>query len=264
MDLKLSGKSALVSGSTAGIGFAIAQALIQENASVILNGRSEQRVAQAVEKLQNANPNAKISGVALDLATAEGAEQLFRQVPEVDILVNNLGIYEPKAFTDISDEDWLKIFEANVLSGVRLSRQYLPGMKERNWGRIIFISSESAIQIPTEMIHYGMTKTAQLAISRGLAETTVGTGVTVNSVLPGPTRSDGVEVFVEQMAKEGGVDVAQVEAEFFQSVRPTSLLKRFATTEEVAAMVVYLCSPLASATNGAALRVDGGVVRSII
>ncbi|HEY9905056.1 MAG TPA: SDR family oxidoreductase [Candidatus Sericytochromatia bacterium] len=264
MDLKLSGKSALVSGSTAGIGFAIAQTLIQENASVILNGRSEQRVAQAVEKLQNANPNAKISGVALDLATADGAEQLFRQVPEVDILVNNLGIYEPKAFADISDADWLKIFEANVLSGVRLSRQYLPGMKERNWGRIIFISSESAIQIPTEMIHYGMTKTAQLAISRGLAETTVGTGVTVNSVLPGPTRSDGVEVFVEQMAKEGGVDAAQVEAEFFQSVRPTSLLKRFATTEEVAAMVVYLCSPLASATNGAALRVDGGVVRSII
>lgn len=264
MDLKLAGKSALVSGSTAGIGYAIAEALIQEDASVLLNGRSEQRVVQAVEKIQKAHPHAKISGVALDLTTREGAEELFRQVPEVEILVNNLGFYEPKAFSDISDEDWLKIFEGNVLSGVRLSRQYLPGMKQKNWGRIIFISSESAIQIPTEMIHYGMTKTAQLAISRGLAETTTGTGVTVNSVLPGPTRSEGVEVFVEQMAKETGVDVAQVEAEFFESVRPTSLLKRFATTQEVASMVVYLCSPLASATNGAALRVDGGVVRSIV
>jgi NAD(P)-dependent dehydrogenase (short-subunit alcohol dehydrogenase family) len=264
MDLKLQDKSALVSGSTAGIGLAIAQGLTQEGASVVITGRSEQRLTQAIDKIQQSNPSAKISGVVADLATREGTEQLFRQVPTIDILVNNLGLYEPKAFSDLSDEDWFNIFEANVLSGVRLSRHYLPGMQERNWGRVIFISSESAVQIPVEMIHYGMTKTAQLAISRGLAETTAGTGVTVNAVLPGPTRSEGVEGFLEQMAKERSVDVATVETEFFQSLRPTSLLKRFATTEEVAAMVVYLCSPLASATNGAALRVDGGVVRSII
>lgn len=264
MDLKLQDKSALVSGSTAGIGFAIAQALTQEGASVTISGRSEQRVTQAINKIQQSNPSAKISGVVADLATREGTEQLFQQVPTIDILVNNLGLYEPKAFSDISDEDWFNIFEANVLSGVRLSRHYLPSMQERDWGRIIFISSESAVQIPVEMIHYGMTKTAQLAISRGLAETTAGTGITVNAVLPGPTRSEGVEGFLEQIANERNVDVATVETEFFQSLRPTSLLKRFATTEEVAAMVVYLCSPLASATNGAALRVDGGVVRSII
>ncbi|MDF5712629.1 MAG: SDR family NAD(P)-dependent oxidoreductase [Rhizonema sp. NSF051] len=264
MDLKLSDKSALVSGSTVGIGLAIAQSLAEEGASVIINGRSEQRVTQAVEKIQKSYPHAKISGITADLSTSEGAEQLFKKVPRVDILVNNLGIYEPKVFSKISDEDWLRIFETNVLSGVRLSRHYLPNMIEQNWGRIIFISSESAVQIPVEMIHYGMTKTAQLAIARGLAEMTAGTGVTVNSVLPGPTRSDGVEEFIQQMAKERSVDVAQVETEFFQTVRPTSLIKRFATPEEVAAMVVYVCSPLSSATNGAALRVDGGVVRSII
>ena len=264
MDLKLSDKSALVSGSTVGIGLAIAQSLAEEGASVIINGRYEQRVTQAVEKIQKSHPHAKISGITADLSTSEGAEQLFKKVPTVDILVNNLGIYEPKVFSKISDEDWLRIFEANVLSGVRLSRQYLPNMIEHNWGRIIFISSESGVQIPVEMIHYGMTKTAQLALARGLAEMTAGTGVTVNSVLPGPTRSDGVEEFIQQMAKEGNIDVAQVETEFFQTVRPTSLIKRFATTEEVAAMVVYICSPLSSATNGAALRVDGGVVRSII
>ena len=264
MDLKLQDKSALVSGSTAGIGFAIAQTLTQEGASVTISSRSERRVTQAIDKIQQSNPSAKISGVVADLATREGTEQLFQQVPTIDILVNNLGLYEPKAFSDISDEDWFNIFEANVLSGVRLSRHYLPSMQERDWGRIIFISSESAVQIPVEMIHYGMTKTAQLAISRGLAETTAGTGITVNAVLPGPTRSEGVEGFLEQIANERNVDVATVETEFFQSLRPTSLLKRFATTEEVAAMVVYLCSPLASATNGAALRVDGGVVRSMI
>ncbi|MHC5737748.1 SDR family NAD(P)-dependent oxidoreductase [Nostoc sp.] len=264
MDLKLHGKSALVSGSTGGIGLAIAQGLAQEGASVIVNGRSEERVAQAIAKIQQSTPEAKVSGVVADAGTASGVEQLFQKVPHVDILINNVGIYEPKTFFDITDEDWLKIFEVNVLSGVRLSRQYLQKQLEQNWGRIIFISSESAIQIPVEMIHYGTTKTAQLAIARGLAEMTVGTGVTVNSVLPGPTRSEGVEDFITNLAKERGISAAEVEADFFKNVRPSSLIKRFATNEEVAAIVVYLSSPVASATNGAALRVDGGVIRSIV
>jgi NAD(P)-dependent dehydrogenase (short-subunit alcohol dehydrogenase family) len=264
MDLKLQGKSALVSGSTAGIGLAIAQTLAQEGASVIVNGRSESRVTQAIAKIKQSTPEAKVIGVVADAATKAGVEQIFEQVPHVDILVNNLGIYEPKAFVDITDEDWLKIFEVNVLSGIRLSRQYLPKLLEQNWGRIIFISSESGIQIPVEMIHYGTTKTAQLAIARGLAEITVGTAVTVNSVLPGPTRSEGVEDFITNLANQRHITPPEVEAEFFQNVRPTSLIKRFATNEEVAALVVYLSSPLASATNGAALRVDGGVIRSIV
>ncbi|MEH2046125.1 SDR family NAD(P)-dependent oxidoreductase [Nostoc sp.] len=264
MDLKLHGKSALVSGSTAGIGLAIALGLAQEGASVIVNGRSEERVAQAIAKIKYSTPDAKISGVVADAGTASGVEKLIQEVPDVDILINNVGIYEPKTFFDITDEDWLKIFEVNVLSGVRLSRQYLQKQLEQNWGRIIFISSESAIQIPVEMIHYGTTKTAQLAIARGLAEMTVGTGVTVNSVLPGPTRSEGVEDFITNLAQERGITRAEVEAEFFQNVRPSSLIKRFATNEEVAAIVVYLSSPVASATNGAALRVDGGVIRSIV
>jgi NAD(P)-dependent dehydrogenase (short-subunit alcohol dehydrogenase family) len=264
MDLKLHGKSALVSGSTAGIGLAIALGLAQEGASVIINGRSEERVDQAIAKIKHSTPDAKVSGVVADTGTASGVEKLFQEVPHVDILINNLGIYEPKTFFDITDKDWLNIFEVNVLSGVRLSRQYLQKQLEQNWGRIIFISSESAIQIPVEMIHYGTTKTAQLAVARGLAEMTVGTGVTVNSVLPGPTRSEGVEEFISNLAQERGIDRAQVEAEFFQNVRPSSLIKRFATNEEVAAIVVYLSSPVASATNGAALRVDGGVIRSIV
>ena len=264
MDLKLHGKSALVSGSTAGIGLAIAFGLAQEGASVIVNGRSEERVAQAIAKIKHSTPDAKVSGVVADAGTASGVEKLIQEVPHVDILINNVGIYEPKTFFDITDEDWLKIFEVNVLSGVRLSRQYLQKQLEQNWGRIIFISSESAIQIPVEMIHYGTTKTAQLAIARGLAEMTVGTGVTVNSVLPGPTRSEGVEEFITNLAQERGISPDRVEAEFFENVRPSSLIKRFATNEEVAAIVVYLSSPVASATNGAALRVDGGVIRSIV
>ncbi|MEH2085751.1 SDR family NAD(P)-dependent oxidoreductase [Nostoc sp.] len=264
MDLKLHGKSALVSGSTAGIGLAIALGLAQEGASVIVNGRSEERVAQAIAKIKDSTPDAKVSGVVADAGTASGVEKLIQEVPHVDILINNVGIYEPKTFFDITDEDWLKIFEVNVLSGVRLSRQYLQKQLEQNWGRIIFISSESAIQIPVEMIHYGTTKTAQLAIARGLAEMTVGTGVTVNSVLPGPTRSEGVEEFITNLAQERGISPDRVEAEFFENVRPSSLIKRFATNEEVAAIVVYLSSPVASATNGAALRVDGGVIRSIV
>ena len=206
----------------------------------------------------------EVSGIAADLATAEGVNDLVRQLPEVDILVNNLGIFEPKPFEEIPDADWTRFFDTNVMSGVRLSRHYLSGMKSRNWGRIVFVSSESGVQIPAEMIHYGMTKTAQLAISRGIAETTAGTGVPVNSILPGPTESEGVATFVADLAKQRGLDRSQVEAEFFQTARPSSLIKRFATVEEVAHMIVYVCSALASATNGAALRVDGGVVRSIV
>jgi NAD(P)-dependent dehydrogenase (short-subunit alcohol dehydrogenase family) len=264
MDLKLQDKRALVSGSTAGIGFAIAESLAREGASVIITGRSQARVDEAVKKLRGSGVKGDVTGIAADLASKTGVETLTRQLPAVDILVNNLGMYAPKAFEQITDEEWLKIYEVNVLSGIRLSRFYLPKMREKNWGRIVFISSESAVNIPVEMIHYGMTKTAQLAIARGLAETTVGTGVTVNSVLPGPTKSEGVEQFVEDMAKHNKMDVAAVEKEFFKSVRPSSLLKRFATPEEVAAMVTYVCSPVSSATNGAALRVDGGVVRSIL
>jgi|SRR5919202_3360177 NAD(P)-dependent dehydrogenase (short-subunit alcohol dehydrogenase family) len=264
MDLKLTDKIALVSGSTAGIGLAIATALAQEGATVIVNGRSPERVSAAVEQITQTTPDAKLRGVVADLSTQSGADELLQHIPQVDILVNNLGIYEAKAFADISDQDWMKIIEVNVLSGVRLSRHYLPLMLQKDWGRIIFISSESAVNIPAEMIHYGVTKTAQLALARGLAETTVGSGVTVNSVLAGPTKSEGVESFVQGLATSQGVDPTQVEQEFFQNVRPSSLLKRFALPSEVAALVAFVASPLSSATNGAALRVDGGVVRSII
>jgi NAD(P)-dependent dehydrogenase (short-subunit alcohol dehydrogenase family) len=262
MNLQLAGKLALVSGSTKGIGMAIATGLAREGAEVIVNGRSQATVDAALENIRKAAPKANIRGFAGDLADAAIVEDLVRLVPAVDILINNLGIFEPKPFEQIPDEDWRRFFDVNVLSGVRLSRSYLPGMKLRNWGRIIFISSESAVQIPAEMIHYGMTKTAQLAVSRGLAETCSGTGVTVNAVLPGPTRSDGVEEFVNQLS--GGKPFAEFEKEFFASIRPSSLLKRFASTEEVANLVVYVSSVLSSATNGAALRVDGGVLRSCV
>lgn len=257
MDLQLKGKTALVTGSTAGIGLAIAQALAKEGASVIVNGRTEERVRAAILTAGAAH------GIAADLATEAGARELIAKFGQVDILVNNLGIFEPKPFAEITDDDWRLFFEVNVLSGVRLSRHYIEGMKQRNWGRIVFISSESALQVPPEMMHYGMTKTAQLAISRGLAETTAGTAVTVNAVLPGPTASEGVTGFVEQLAKGQGTDVASVEREFFRTARPTSLIQRFATADEVAALVAFVSSPLAAAINGAALRVDGGVVRSI-
>ena len=263
MDLQLRGKRALVTGSTAGIGLAAAAGLYREGTSVV-NGRTPQRVEEAVARIRGLGGDGEVSGIAADLSTAEGVDDLVRRLPEVDILVNNLGIFEPKPFEEIPDEDWLRFFEVNVMSGVRLTRRYLPGMKARNWGRVVFVSSESAIQIPSEMIHYGMTKTAQLAIARGVAETVAGTGITVNSVLPGPTESEGVATFVADLAKQRGVDRSSVESEFFQSARPSSLLKRFATVEEVAHMIVYVCSPLASATNGAALRVDGGVVRAIV
>jgi len=265
MDLRLGGKRALVTGSTAGIGFAAVARLAEEGASVVVNGRLAERVEEAVRRVRERAPGeAEDSGVAADLGTAEGVEELVWQVPEVDVLVNSLGIFEPKDFQEITDDDWFRFFETNVMSGVRLARHYLPGMKERDWGRVVFVSSESAVQIPAEMIHYGMTKTAQLAVARGLAETTVGTGVTVNSVLPGPTASEGVKAFVGQMAQEQDKDEAAVEEEFFQTARPSSLLQRFIDPEEVAAMITFVCSPVSSATNGASLRADGGVVRSIV
>jgi NAD(P)-dependent dehydrogenase (short-subunit alcohol dehydrogenase family) len=263
MDLGLSGKRALVTGSTAGIGFATARALAAEGAEVTINGRTQPRVDEAVRQIKSEMPSAAIKGIAMDLGTAAGCQALARQLPDVDVLVNNLGIFEPKAFEAIEDAEWLRFFEVNVLSGVRLSRQYLPGMRRRNWGRVVFVSSESGLQIPAEMIHYGVTKTAQLAVARGLAETLAGTGVTVNSVLPGPTASEGVGEFVARLAQARGVDAASVEKEFFATARPSSVIRRFARTEEVAAMIAYVCSVPASATTGAALRVDGGVVRSI-
>jgi NAD(P)-dependent dehydrogenase (short-subunit alcohol dehydrogenase family) len=257
MNLQLQGKRALVTGSTAGIGLAIATDLAREGADVIVNGRTQQRLDAAMKSSGAAH------GIAADLGTESGAQAVFARFPEVDILVNNLGIFEPKPFEEIPDDDWRRFFEVNVLSGVRLSRHYIGPMKRKNWGRIVFISSESGLQTPAEMIHYGMTKTAQLAVSRGLAETTKGTAVTVNSVLPGPTASEGVTEFVGQMAKARGAGRDAVEREFFQNVRPTSLIQRFATSEEVAALVAFVCSPRAAAINGAALRADGGVVRTI-
>ncbi|MEG3898405.1 MULTISPECIES: SDR family oxidoreductase [unclassified Microcoleus] len=264
MDLKLSGKVALVSGSTGGIGLAIVTALAEEGATFIVNGRTQERVNNAIDRIQQTVPNAKLQGIAADLGTQAGVELLLQKVPFVNILVNNLGIYASKAFEDISDEAWMNILEVNVMSGVRLSRHYLPLMLKQDWGRIIFISSESGLNIPAEMIHYGVTKTAQLALSRGLAETTAGSHVTVNTVLPGPTRSEGVEDFIEGLSKEQNISIEQVEKEFFTKMRPSSLIQRFASTSEVAALVAFVASPLASAINGAALRVEGGVVRSIV
>jgi NAD(P)-dependent dehydrogenase (short-subunit alcohol dehydrogenase family) len=264
MDLKLAGKSALVTGSTAGIGFSIANVLAREGASVIVNGRTEARVNAAVQKIGAANPSGRVAGIAADMGVSNGVEALAAKLPGVDILINNLGAFEPKAFAEIDDADWFKIFEVNVMSGVRLSRYYLPGMLAANWGRIIFISSESGLNIPSEMIHYGVTKTAQIALARGLAATAAGTGVTVNSVLPGPTRSEGAGVFIESMAKKQGVSAAEVEKQFFEKMRPSSLIRRLSEPEEIASMVAYLCSPLASSTTGAAVRVDGGVVQSIV
>jgi Dehydrogenases with different specificities (related to short-chain alcohol dehydrogenases) len=263
VDLQLKDKRALVTGSTAGIGFAIALRLAHEGAEVIFNGRTEERVREAIGQIDKKIDKAKVRGIAADLGTAEGCDHLVRDLPRVDILVNNVGIFEPKPFEQISDAEWEKFFAVNVMSGVRLSRAYFPGMKQRHWGRVVFISSESALQIPAEMIHYGMTKTAQLAIARGMAETCTGTAVTVNSVLPGPTGSEGVKGFVGDLARQSNQTAEQVEKEFFQSGRPTSILKRFIEPAEIASVVAFVCSPLASAINGATIRADGGVVRSI-
>lgn len=262
MDLQLEGKKALVTGSTAGIGFATARAFAAEGAAVVVNGRTQARVDAAMEKIRKAHRRAKVSGIAGDVSNAPGCAKIIEAHGKVDVLVNNMGIFGPKPFEEIPDEDWMHFFEANVMSGVRLSRHYLAGMREKNWGRIIFVSSESAVQIPAEMVHYGVTKTAQVAVARGIAESVAGTGITVNSVLAGPTRSEGVESFIAQMGGKG--DSHAFEAEFFKTVRPSSLLKRFESVDEVAHMIVYLCSPLASGTNGSALRVDGGVVRAIL
>jgi NAD(P)-dependent dehydrogenase (short-subunit alcohol dehydrogenase family) len=261
MDLKLKDRLALVSGSTAGIGHAIATTLAREGARVILNGRSPESVEATAGQLRQST-GAEVRGFAGDLSTAADAERLVERFPGIEILVNNLGIFEPKPFAEISDQDWRRFFEVNVLSGVRLARLVLPAMQRANWGRIIFISSESGVQIPVEMIHYGVTKTAQLAVARGLAEAVAGTGITVNSVLPGPTKSRGVGDFVDALAKSTGKTFESFQSEFFEKVRPTSLIKRFATPEEVASLVAYVASPLASATTGASLRVDGGVIRS--
>jgi NAD(P)-dependent dehydrogenase (short-subunit alcohol dehydrogenase family) len=263
MDLQLSDKLALVSGSTAGIGLAIGSTLAGEGATVIINGRSEKRVSEAIEKIRQKHPRAKLEALVADLSTLEAVKRATGSFPHVDVLINNLGIYEPKSFEDISDEDWMAIIETNFMSGVRLSRHYLPKMKAKNWGRIIFMSSESAINIPVEMIHYGLTKTMQLALARGLAETTAGTGVTVNSILPGPTRSEGVEGFVSQMAKSRNVEPSVIEEEFFETVRPSSLLKRFATTEEVAELVAFLASDRAASITGSEYVIDGGTIPTI-
>ena len=264
MDLQLTGRRALVTGSTAGIGLAIATSLAREGASVIVNGRTEPRVAEAVQRVRAETGSTTVSGLAADLSTDAGAAAVFAAFPGLDVLVNNLGIFEAKPFFDIPDADWRRFFEVNVLSGVRLARHYLRGMLEQNWGRVVFVSSESAVNTPVEMIHYGMTKTAQLAVSRGLAEMTAGTEVTVNTVLPGPTMSEGVSEFVSGLARQQNTDAAAVEQGFFKTMRPSSLLKRFERPEEIANLVAYVCSPLASGTNGAALRVEGGLLRSIV
>src|SRR5208282_1774795 len=263
MNLELHGKTAVVSGSTAGIGLAIATALAEEGAAVVVNGRTAARVAAAEEGIRRKVKGAQLRGVAADLGTAGGAVELARQAPEADILVNNLGIYAAKPFAEITDAEWMHIFEVNVMSGVRLTRHYLPGMLRQNWGRVIFISSESGQHIPPEMVHYGMTKTAQIAVARGIAEGVAGTGVTVNSVLAGPTASEGVANFVADMAKQRSRTPAQVEKDFFTTVRPSSLLKRFETPEEVASVVAFVASPRSTAINGAAVRAEGGVVQSI-
>jgi len=263
MIIDLSGKTALVTGSTAGIGYAIAKGLAASGAEIVINGRGQDRVDAAVAKVKQGVADAKVRGIAADVSTATGCDQLLNALPEVDILINNAGIFEPKKFFEIPDEDWSRFFEVNVMSGVRLSRAYLPGMLKRNWGRIIFISSESALNIPTEMIHYGMTKTAQLAIARGLAKLTRGTAVTVNSVLPGPTLSEGVDTMVKELARQSGQSEAEVASNFVKQHRPSSLLQRFASAEEIANMVVFVASKEASATNGAALRAEGGIVNTI-
>ena len=263
MDLQLSGRTALVTGSTAGIGFGIARAIAREGASVAITGRTQKRVDHAIGDLRKEVRDAKLTGMVADLSTVEGISKCVAALQKIDILINNLGVYEPKSFEEITDADWQTIIETNFMSGVRLCRHYLAPMKEANWGRIIFISSESAANIPVEMIHYGVTKTMQVALSRGLAETTIGTGVTVNSILAGPTRSEGVEQFVVDLARNKGISPSEVERDFFRSARPTSLLQRFASVDEVAALVAFVASPLSSAINGAALRVEGGVLRSI-
>ncbi len=263
MQIDLSGKTAIVTGSTRGIGFAIAKGLAQAGATVVINGRSAPSVDKAVSLLQQYVPDATLRGVVADVGSVDGCAVLKAAEPEVDILVNNTGIYGPRDFFETGDDIWMEFFEVNVMSGVRLSREYLPGMVSRQWGRVIFISSESALNIPADMIHYGFTKTANLSVARGLAKRMAGTGVTVNSILPGPTLSEGVAEMLKEASERTGQTLEEVAADFVRENRPSSILQRAATTEEVANLVVYTASPLASATTGAALRVDGGVVDTI-
>lgn len=264
MNLGLQDKTALITGSTAGIGLAIAQGLAAEGAHVIINGRTQSRIDEALAAIKAGIPSAKVSGVAADFGDIDSIDQLLKAVDQVDILVNNVGIFEPVNFSEISDEAWQKMLDVNVMSGVRLSRHYFTKMMEKNWGRILFISSESGVQIPEEMIHYGVSKSAQIALSNGLARLTKGTGVTVNSVLPGPTLSEGAGNFLDALAEQGNKTRSEVEVDFFKKERPNQLLQRFASPAEVANMVVYLASTLASATNGAAVRVDGGTLSTIL
>jgi len=264
MDLKLKDKTAFISGSTAGIGFAIAKRLGEEGATVIINGRNQQTVDKAVQQLKDSTGNNSITGIAADFSETAQIDRLLHSLPQIDILINNAGIFEPKPFAEIPDDDWFHFFNVNVMSGIRLSRYLFPKMLANNWGRVVFISSESAISIPGEMIHYGMTKTAQIAIGRGMAELTRGTGVTVNSILPGPTKSRGIDGFINDMAKASNITAQEAEQNFFRDIRPTSLIQRFASVEEVADTVAYYVSPLASATNGAAIRVEGGTVKTIV
>lgn len=263
MHIELKGRTAVVTGSTAGIGRAIAEGLARAGASVVINGRTAERVDAALRELRELVPAAHFTGVAADLATAHGCAALFAQAPEADILVNNAGTARLNGFFEQQDAEWLDLFQLNVMSGVRTARHYLPKMTARGWGRVVFISSESGLNIPKEMIDYGVTKTAMLAVSRGLAELVAGTGVTVNAVLPGPTRSEILSNWMRATAREQGITQEQAEQQFLTTARPTTLIQRFASTAEVASMVVYACSEQASATTGAALRVDGGVVRSI-
>lgn len=263
MQLNLTGKLALVTGSTAGIGFAIAQALAAAGVIVGINGRSMARVSHAMQVIKTTYPQAQLIPIVADLTQTADFEIVTNTMPELDILINNFGLYEAKDFARLEDTDWLKLFTANVLSGAKLSQYYLPRMLQRNSGRIIFISSESAIHVPTEMLHYGVSKASQLAVARGLAELTVGSKVTVNSILPGPTRTEGVEKFLQQLMQQNQQSAEQVEKDFFVRTRPGSLLQRFIEPEEVASACVYLVSPLAAAINGSAIRVDGGLVHAL-
>lgn len=263
MDLQLNGKTALVSGSTLGIGFAIASTLAREGAVVIVNGRTPERVEEAIARITRENPGAQLRSAPGDLSTVEGIESVSKSIQDIDILINNVGAFEAKPFFEIPDSDWQFMWDMNVMSGVRLTRQYMRGMLSRNWGRVIFISSESGLNLPGEMLHYGVTKTAQLGLSRGLAELTIGTGVTVNAVLPGPTRTEGVEEWLKGLAKQKGVSVAEVEKDFFEKTRPSSLIRRFADPAEVALLVAYVASPRAAVTNGASIRAEGGIIHSI-